>query len=74
MQNNFWRAKPFFREWSSNDKNEYNFSIGNGVPNTALKFFSQKTPYRLNESQKNSLGAHFLPYQWFYRTDCLPKN
>ncbi len=25
----------------------------------ALKFFPQKPPYRLNESQKTSLGVHF---------------
>ncbi len=35
------------------------FSIGNGVRNTALKFFPQKTPYWLNESQKTSFGGTF---------------
>ncbi len=33
------------------------FSMGNGVTNTALKFFPPKTPYRLNESQKTSFGG-----------------
>ncbi len=33
--------------------------MGNGAPNTALKFFPQETLYRLNESQKTSCGAHF---------------
>ncbi len=39
------------------------FSMGNGVSNTALKFFPQKTPYRLNESQKTS-----------YWTNCFKKK
>ncbi len=42
--------------------------------NTAFKFFSQKTPYQLNESREISLGAHFPPYQWFYWTDCFQKK
>ncbi len=50
------------------------FSIGNGVPNMALKFFPQKTPYQLNESQKTSFEAHFPPYQWFHWTDCFQLN
>ncbi len=49
-------------------------SIGNGVLNTALKFFPKKTPYRLNESEKPSSGAHFPSYQWFYWTDCFQKK
>ncbi len=35
------------------------FFMGNGVLNTALKFFPQKPPYRLNESQKTSFGDTF---------------
>ncbi len=34
------------------------FSIENGVPNTILKFFPQKSLYRLNKNQKTSFGAH----------------
>ncbi len=37
------------------------FSIWNGVPNTTLKFFPEKTPYRLNESQKPAVGTHIFP-------------
>ncbi len=33
----------------------------NGVPNMALKFFPQKPPYPLNESQKTSFGGTFCP-------------
>ncbi len=34
------------------------FSMRNGVPNTALKFFPEKSPYRRNESQKPVSRAH----------------
>ncbi len=37
------------------------FSKGNKVPNTALKFFPQKLPYRPNESKNPSFGATFFP-------------
>ncbi len=50
------------------------FSMGNGVPNTTLKFFPQKPPYWVNESHKNRCGAHFPPYQWFYGTNYFRKN
>ncbi len=35
--------------------------MGNGVPSTALKFFPQESPYRLNESEKTSFGGTFSP-------------
>ncbi len=35
--------------------------MGNGALNMALKFFPQKSPYRLNESQKTSFGDIFPP-------------
>ncbi len=35
------------------------FSMGNVASNTALKFFSLKIPYWLNESQKTSFGVTF---------------
>ncbi len=41
-------------------KMDVTFSVGNGVPNMALKFFPQKRPYWLNDSQKTSFGEHFL--------------
>ncbi len=41
------------------DKNEYNFSMGNGVPNNALKFFPQKPSYWLNKTQKTSFDGTF---------------
>ncbi len=37
------------------------FSMGNGVPNTALKFFLQKPPYWLNESPKKRFWGTFSP-------------
>ncbi len=37
------------------------FSMGNGVPNMALKFFPQKPPYGLNESQETSFEGTFSP-------------
>ncbi len=50
------------------------FSIGNGVPNMVLRFFPQKTPYWLNESEESSFGGTFSPYQWFYWTNCFQKK
>ncbi len=35
------------------------FSVGNILPNTVFKFFPQKFPYRLNESQKTGFGGTF---------------
>ncbi len=67
VKNNFWRTWSFYREMGCRtEKMNITFSMGSGVPNTVLKFFSQKSPYRLNESQKPVLGAHFPPYQWLY--------
>ncbi len=37
------------------------FSMGNGIPNIALKFSPQKNPYWLNESQKTSFEDIFCP-------------
>ncbi len=50
------------------------FSMGNGIPNTVLKFFPQTPSYRLNESQKPVLGEHFPTYQQFYWTDVSKKK
>ncbi len=38
------------------------FSMGNGIPNTVLKFFPRKSPCWPNESQKIGFGGHFPPY------------
>ncbi len=38
------------------------FSVGNEVPNTVFKFFSQKSPYRLNESRKTGFWGHIFSY------------
>ncbi len=50
------------------------FSMGNGVLNTALKFFYQKTPYWLNESQKINFGATFSPISVVLLDRLFPKN
>ncbi len=47
------------------------FSMGNGLPNMPLQIFPETPPYRLNDSQKTSFGAHFPPYQWFYWNNCF---
>ncbi len=55
-------AWPFFREWTvGTTKMNITFSMGNGAPITALKFFPQKSPYRLNESKKICFGGTFSP-------------
>ncbi len=51
------------------------FSMGNGVPSMALKFFPQRTPHTgWMIAKKPDLELHFPPCQWFYRTDCFQKN
>ncbi len=56
LKNNFWRRKE-----ALNDKNEYEIFGGNGVSNTVFKCFPQKTPYRLNGSQKTCFGRYIFP-------------
>ncbi len=73
-KNNFCRAWHFSRNWLSDNKNDITFSIGNGVPNTALQFFYQKPLYPLIESQKTSFGGTFSPISVIL-LDCLfPKK
>ncbi len=51
------------------------FSMKNGIPNTALKLFSSKTPHTgWIKAKKPVLGAHFPQYQCFYWTDGFQKN
>ncbi len=50
------------------------FSMGNGVPNTALKFFPQKSPYSLNESQKTNFGGTFSPISVVLLDPLFPKK
>ncbi len=41
------------------------FSMGNGIPNTALKFFPQKPHTGWIKTKEPVWGANFLPYRWF---------
>ncbi len=54
------------------------FSVSNGVPNTVFKFFPQKHPCRLNESQKTDFGATFSPsavlFYWLFPKSCIFSN
>ncbi len=50
------------------------FSMGNGVLNTALKFSCQKTPFRLNKSQKISFGGTFSPVSVVLLERLFPKT
>ncbi len=50
------------------------FSMGNGVPNTAWKFFPQKPPYSWMKAKKLVLGAHFPPISLVLVYRLFPKN
>ncbi len=50
------------------------FSMGNGLPNTALKFFPQKTLYWRSDSQKTSFEATFSPISGVLLDQLFPKK
>ncbi len=59
-KNNFWGTWPFLRQSRRRTTEmSWTFSVKNGIPHTVHKFFLWKIPYRLNESKKLILGAHF---------------
>ncbi len=55
-------------------KMDETFSMENEVPDTVLKFFLKKAHTGWMKAKKLVLGAHFLPYQWFYWVDCFQKQ
>ncbi len=59
-KNNFWEHEGM-GHWTT--KRLYlTFSIGNGVPNTAFKFFSSETLYHLDlNPKKTGFGGTFSP-------------
>ncbi len=52
----------FWGNRSSEDKNEYNLFLENGVPNAVFKFFLQKPITIWLKPEKLILEAHFPPY------------
>ncbi len=74
MKNNFWGHNYFSGNRVSDDKNKYNLFLGNEVPNTALKFFSQKPLYWLNKKQKTCFGGTFSPMSVVLLDRLFPKK
>ncbi len=60
--------------WCPTTKMNVTFSMENGVLNTALRCFTQKIPYWLNESQKTSFGGAFSPISVVLLDRLFPKK
>ncbi len=69
IQIDFWTIWLFFSRWVT-----HNLFYGKWGIEYGFETFFSKTSYRLNESQKPVLVAHFSSYQWFYWTDCFQKK
>ncbi len=55
-------------------KKNITFSLGNEIPNAALKFFPQKTTYRLKETKKIIFGGTFYPISVVLLDRLFPKK